>query len=151
MSLAILLHILAAVIWVGGMFFAYMVLRPIAATLLEPPVRLNLWSQIFQRFFPWVWASIVVLLVTGFWMIFSVLGGMSAIGIHIHLMLTLGLVMIILFVYVFFIPYKKLNQAVMSNNWELAAKALNKIRQLIAINLSLGLIVTSIAAAGRWF
>ena len=37
MAIAIPLHLLAAVIWVGGMFFAYMALRPVAASLLEPP------------------------------------------------------------------------------------------------------------------
>jgi len=150
MALAILLHILAAVVWVGGMFFSYMALRPVAATLLEPPVRLTLWSQVFKRFFPWVWASIVILLSTGLWMIFNIFGGMADIGIYIHLMLTLGLVMILLFTYVFFGPYQKLSQAVSNSNWSLAGQALNKIRQLIAINLTLGLIVTSIAAAGRW-
>ena len=36
MPLLIALHILAAVVWVGGIFFAYMVLRPSAGPL-EPP------------------------------------------------------------------------------------------------------------------
>lgn len=31
MSLALALHVLAVVVWVGGMFFAYMTLRPVAA------------------------------------------------------------------------------------------------------------------------
>jgi len=66
MALAFTLHLLAVVIWVGGMFFAYMALRPVAGTLLEPPVRQALWAGVFKRFFPWVWASIVVLLGTGF-------------------------------------------------------------------------------------
>ena len=54
--LAITLHLLAAVIWVGGMFFAYMALRP-ATGSLEPSIRLTLWSQTLKRFFPWVWIS----------------------------------------------------------------------------------------------
>lgn len=151
MAIAMLLHILAAVIWVGGMFFAYMALRPVAASLLEPPIRLSLWSQVFQKFFPWVWASIIILFATGLWLIFSVFGGMAAIGVHIHLMLTLGLVMTLLFMHIFFSPYKKLNSAVASQEWKTAGEALNSIRKLIAINLSLGLIVISVAATGRWF
>jgi uncharacterized membrane protein len=67
-TLALLLHSLAAVIWVGGMFFAYMALRP-AASALEPPVRLPLMRSALGRFFPWVLASIVTLLVTGYGMI----------------------------------------------------------------------------------
>ena len=57
MPIAITLHLLAAVVWVGGMFFAYVALRPVAASLLPPPLRLPLWSQTVARFFPWVWGG----------------------------------------------------------------------------------------------
>ena len=36
--LAITLHLLAAVIWVGGMFFAYIAMRP-AAQFLDPAMQ----------------------------------------------------------------------------------------------------------------
>ena len=58
MGIALLLHALAAVVWVGGMFFAHMALRPVAASLLEPPQRLALWVGVFSRFFPWVFVAI---------------------------------------------------------------------------------------------
>jgi len=151
MSLAISLHILASIIWVGGMFFAHQVLRPIAADLLEAPIRLTLWSQVFKRFFPWVWLSIITLLSTGLWMIITQMGGMAGVGIHIHIMLMLGLAMMTLFMHLFFSPYKKLQRAVIGNEWEIAGKALSQIRLFIAINLSLGLIVVVIASAGRFF
>ena len=69
MALLVALHVLAAVVWVGGMFFAYMVLRPSAGPL-QSDTRLKLWHRVFQRFFPWVWASIILLLVSGYGMIF---------------------------------------------------------------------------------
>ena len=31
MSVAITLHVLAAIVWIGGMFFALLILRPAAA------------------------------------------------------------------------------------------------------------------------
>ena len=71
MSIAIGLHILAAVIWIGGMFFAYMVLRPVAASQLEPPARLTLWAACFDRFFVWVWLAVVLLPLSGYWILFS--------------------------------------------------------------------------------
>ena len=77
MALALALHVLSAVIWVGGMFFAYMALRPVAAELLEPPARLRLWRGVFANFFVWVSAAVVLLLITGLWMIFGVYGGMG--------------------------------------------------------------------------
>ncbi|MCI0653906.1 MAG: hypothetical protein L0Y39_05450, partial [Methylococcaceae bacterium] len=73
---AIALHLLSAVVWVGGMFFAYAVLRPAASSLLDASQRLPLWSETFRRFFAWVWVAIVLLVATGNWMIFGFYGGM---------------------------------------------------------------------------
>ena len=147
--LAITLHLLAAVIWVGGMFFAYMALRP-AASFLEPLLRLPLWSQTFRRFFPWVWVSVITLLASGFWLI-KQYGGMGEVGPHVHIMLLLGIIMMLMFLHVFFAPHKKLGRAVESQDWETGAKALNQIRLLISINLLLGLIVTVIGSAGQFY
>ena len=69
MSLALTFHILAAVIWIGGMFFAHVVLRP-SAGALDLPTRLALWDRVLGRFFMWVWLSIVALLLSGFAMVF---------------------------------------------------------------------------------
>ena len=150
MALAVTLHLLAAVIWVGGMFFAYMALRPVAGSLLEPPVRQTLWAGVFKRFFPWVWLSIVVLLGTGFWMIFAELGGMANVGLHVHIMLGLGILMMLLFMHIYFGPFRRLKQAVEENNWETGGAKLNQIRLLIKINLILGLLVVIVATFGRY-
>jgi uncharacterized membrane protein len=150
MALAITLHLLAAVIWIGGMFFAYMALRPVARNLLEPPVRLALWSSVFKRFFPWVWLSIIVLLGSGFWMIFADLGGMANVGIHIHIMLGLGILMMLLFMYVYFGPFRCLQHAVIESNWETGEAKLNQIRVSVKTNLILGLLVVIIATTGRY-
>ncbi|PCH61200.1 MAG: hypothetical protein COC05_01945 [Gammaproteobacteria bacterium] len=150
MPVAISLHLLAAVVWVGGMFFAYVVLRPVAANLLEPPLRLTLWTQVFKRFFPWVWMAIIILLGTGFWMAFAVFGGMAKIGLHVHLMIALGVVMILLFMHAYFGPFRRLQEALVINDMPAGATKLNQIRKLIAINLILGLLVTIIATGGRY-
>ena len=44
------LHILCIVVWVGGMFFALVVLRPSLAAL-EPAQRIALHNRVFRRFF----------------------------------------------------------------------------------------------------
>lgn len=150
MVIAITLHLLATVIWVGGMFFAYMALRPVAASLLEPPQRLPLWSQTFSRFFPWVWLSVIVLLLTGLWMVQSVFGGFGAVGLYIHLMAGLGILMMLLFMHVFFAPYRGIKKALAENNLPEAGRRLAQIRIIIAINLILGLVVSVIGSAGRY-
>jgi len=151
MALAITLHILSVVIWVGGMFFAYMALRPAAGSLLEPPARQTLWVAVFNRFFFWVWISIITLLISGFWMIFAELGGMANIGLHIHIMLGIGIFMMLLFMHVYFGPFRRLQYAVIESNWEIGGANLNQIRILVKTNLILGLLVVVIASVGRYW
>lgn len=150
MLIAISLHLLAVVVWVGGMFFAYMALRPVAATLLEPPQRLPLWSQTFARFFPWVWAAVILLPVTGYWMILYVFGGFSGLALYIHIMQAVGIVMILIFLHVYFAPYQRLRKAVQAGNFTAAGKQLATIRKLIGLNLILGLTLIVVASSGRY-
>ena len=149
MAIAIALHVLAAVIWVGGMFFAYVILRPVATELLEPPQRLTLWQRNFQRFFIWVWAAVVLLPVTGYWIVFQVYGGMGNVGLYIHVMQGLGILMILLYLHVYFAPYRRLQRAMAANDFENAGRHLNQIRIIIGINLTLGVIVIVVATAGQ--
>lgn len=151
MAIAIALHMLATVIWVGGMFFAYMALRPVAASLLEPPQRLPLWSQVFARFFPWVWGAVILLPTTGVWMVQSVFGGFAHVGLHVQLMTGLGVLMILLYLHVFFAPYGRMKQALAANDLPEAGRRLAQIRVIIGINLTLGLIVVLVASAGRYY
>ena len=150
MSYSIALHILAAVIWVGGMFFAYNALRPAAAQVLEPPLRLELWVQVFRRFFVWVWLSVAVILLTGYWMLFQYFGGFENAGMHIHIMHGVGILMVLIYMHVFFAPYRRLRQAVIVQDYPLGGAQLNMIRKLVGINTVLGLLVITVASAGRY-
>lgn len=147
MKFMIMLHILSVVIWVGGMFFAHQVLRPVAADQLEPPARLTLWVGIFKRFFPWVWVCVVAILVSGLFMI-KLMGGMAQVPLYVHAMLALGLLMMAIFAHVFFAPYGRLRKCVEGQDWKSGGAALASIRQLVGINLSLGLITVVVATAG---
>lgn len=148
MAVAITLHVLAAVIWVGGMFFAYMALRP-AAAALDPSVRLPLWVRTFGRFFPWVWLAVTLLPASGYWMIFKIFGGFAGVGLHVHAMQGLGILMILIYLHVFFAPYRRLRQAVATQNWVEAGRRLGQIRVLIGLNLLLGLATIVVAVAGE--
>ena len=144
-DLYLLLHVLSVVVWVGGMFFAYMALRPVAASVLEPPQRLTLWAGVFGKFFPWVWASVATILLTGLALLMK-MGGMPHYALA---MLVLGVAMMLIFAHVFFSPYKKLKRAVGEQNWEAGAAALAQIRMSIGINLSLGLLTIAVVFIGR--
>jgi uncharacterized membrane protein len=150
MALLVALHALAAVIWVGGMFFAYMVLRPSAGPL-EPPLRLTLWRRVFGRFFPWVWASIVILLASGYGLVFLHFGGFAGVGVHVHIMQATGILMMLLFLHLFFGSWRRFGEAVDNQAFSLAAQKLNQIRQIVAINLVLGLVTVVAGASGRFW
>ena len=149
-TLALTVHLLGAVVWVGGMFAAYLCLRP-AAGPLEPPQRLALWRRFFQKFFPWVWVSVLLLLATGYWMLVVHFGGFKGAPLYVNLMQTLGLVMAALYVWLFHGPWLKFKRAVDAQDWSMAGGHLNRIRQIIAVNLPLGLVVTVIGGTGRFW
>jgi uncharacterized membrane protein len=150
MSIAVTLHLLAAVIWVGGMIFAHQMLRPVAADQLEPPMRQPLWVGVFNRFFPWVWAAIIVIPVTGYWMLFGVFGGFANVGLYVHIMHGLGLLMIAIYLYVYFVPFKKLKQAVAEQAWPQGKAHIDRIRDMVGINMILGVITIAVGAGGRY-
>ena len=150
MTIGFAFHVLAAIVWVGGMFFAYVVLRP-AAGALDPLPRLALWRGVLGRFFPWVWASIVALLVSGYGMLLFGLGGFAGAGLHVHLMQALGLVMMALFGHLYYAPWQRLQRALDGADGATAAGQLNQIRRIVLINLSLGLITAVIGASGRFW
>jgi uncharacterized membrane protein len=83
-------------------------------------------------------------------MIYQTWGGFSFIGVDLHLMHAIGWVMILIYLHVYFAPFTQLVNAVEEKNLELAAKKLNLIRKLIAVNLTLGIIVIVIASGGRY-
>lgn len=149
MSLALSLHLLSAVIWVGGMFFAYMCLRPVAARLLDPPVRLTLWRGVFEKFFVFAGLSVLILLATGHWMI-ALFGGMASIGKHVHIMLGLGYIMFLIYGHLHFAVFKRFKMAVAISDWDDAANRLALIRKMVGINLLLGLIIIVVASGGRY-
>ena len=150
MAIAIILHLLPAVIWVGGMFFAYMALRPVAASQLEPPARLSLWVGVFRKFFPWVFAAIALILGSGFWMVYAVFGGLGTSGLYVHVMLVLGILMMLIFLHVYFAPFRRLQRAVDAEDWPAGGKQLAQIRMMVGINLLLGLVTIAIASGGRY-
>ncbi|MFK8083961.1 MAG: CopD family protein [Granulosicoccus sp.] len=148
-AIAITVHGLLATIWIGGMFFAYIVLRPTVASL-EPHRRLTLFDGVFKRFFPWVWMAVLFLPVTGYWLIFNAFGGFAESPVYVHIMHLMGLIMIVLFVYLFYVPYRKLKTEVAREAWSEAGTALNQVRQIVLVNLILGLILLAVVYAGRY-
>lgn len=142
------LHVLFAVIWVGGMFFAYLCLRPAVAEL-PLPMRSALWGRVLSRFFAWVLLAVPVMLGSGLWMA-HVEGGLGNADLRVHLMFGIGVLMMLLFGHVYFAPYRRLRRALAAGDTQAAGKQVGMIRKLVALNLTLGIVVVLIATAGKY-
>jgi uncharacterized membrane protein len=143
-ALLLALHLLGAIVWVGGMFFALAVLRP-GMSFLDGPVRLALHQQVLRRFFRVVWHVIPVLLVTGFAMIFLFYGGFGRVPWNIHVMTGSGIAMSLIFAAIVAGPWASLNSALADGDLAGAGDALHRIRVLVIANLAIG-VLTAIAA-----
>ena len=150
MIVLLALHVAAAVVWVGGMFFAYAVLRPSVGPL-DAPGRLGLWRRVFGRFFPCVLASIAALLVSGYTMMFGYMGGFKGAGLHVHVMQATGIVMMLLFFHLYFAPWRRFRAAVEKGDPAAASANLNQIRTIVAINLVLGTVTVLVGSTGRYW
>ena len=149
-AIAIALHVLAAVVWIGGMFFAVYVLR-IAAGEMDSQARLALWGRVFAKFFPWVWVAIAVLFVTGYWLVLGKYGGPSGLPLYLKAMNGLGIIMVLIFLHMWFAPYKRFRKALAAGDMEAAAKPMNQIRMIVTTNLFIGLIVVIVGASGPYW
>jgi uncharacterized membrane protein len=150
MILGLALHILAATVWVGGMFFAHQVLRP-AVGVVEPAVRLPIWRRVFARFFLWVWLAIGLLLASGWGMVFGHFGGFAGVGLHVHVMQASGILMMMLFLHLFFAPWKRFRRAVDAADFAAAARQIDQIRVIVGVNLILGLFTVVVGCTGRYW
>jgi uncharacterized membrane protein len=83
----------------------------------------------------------MLLIASGYWMVFTTFGGFAGAGLYIHLMQVIGWLMIALFVWLFHGPWLAFKRAVDFDDWPSAGATLNCIRQIIAVNLPPGLLV----------
>ena len=150
-ALAYSLHVLAALIWVGGMFFAWMILRPAAIKALEGPARLKLWVEVFQRFFVWVWVAVVILPISGVGLLQMRFNGFETAPRYVQIMMGLYIVMVALFIRIQSLQLPELRKAIEAQAWADGAAVMGRIRRLVGCNLIVGLVLVAIAAARPTF
>ena len=148
-SLLLVLHLLGAVLWVGGMAFALIALRP-ALLAIDPPQRIALMARVHKRFFMVVWHAMPIVILTGYGLLFGVFGGFAGVRWPIHLMHLLGLIMAGVFLLIWFVPFRRMRAAVAAGDNQAAAAANDSIRKLVALNLVLGLVTVALGAVGRY-
>ena len=139
-----LLHLIAGIVWMGGMTFMLLALRPAAIAVMDTQPRALLMGEVWKRFFVLVLASIVLLFATGTNMYTQTFRaarlatGDGGVPLGWNIMLVLGLTMMLIFGHIYFAGFKKYKRAVAAGDWPLAAKAGGLIHTMTLINFSLG-------------
>ena len=139
------LHVLGAVVWVGGMVFALFVLRP-ALGPLAPAQRISLTGAVFARFFRIVWHAMPIVILSGYGLVFGVNGGFGMVHPLVHVMHATGLAMAVVFAALFFGPWAGMRTALAAGDMPAAAAAAERIRKRVLVNAILGLITIALAA-----
>jgi len=147
-EVALFLHLLGVAVWLGGMVFAHFCLRP-ALGDLTPQSRLPLWEAVFARFFNWVAGSVIVILLTGGFLL-TQYGGAHA-AWPLHTMAGLGIVMMLIFGHIRFAVFPRIRRAVQAQNWTDGARAVGTVRRLVVVNLVLGVVTVGTAVLSRGF
>ena len=148
------LHVLAIIVWVGGMVFSHFFLRP-ALAQLDPPVRLRLMHVVLGRFFRVVLVASLLTLASGIWMLGRVAkqvvqsGGRFEMPRAWTVMAVLGVAMVAIFMHIRFALYRRLDRAVSASEWAAGGAALAQIRTWVSINLGLGIVVLVVTLM-RW-
>jgi len=136
-------HLLSIIVWVGGMAFVLFFLRP-ALGSLQPPARVTLMHDVLRRFFGAVSAAIIIVLVSGLWMMGEFASGAAANGVRMPMswmvMATLGLLMMAIFGHIRFVLFKRLQRAATGSDWPAGGAALGSIRLWVLANLLIGLV-----------
>jgi uncharacterized membrane protein len=124
-------------VWVGGMFFALGCLRPALADL-QPQQRAPVMLGALRRFFNYVLVAIVLIWLSGLIMYMQIGAKYAPPGWNI--MMGVALLMTILFLVIRLAIFPKAVAAVAGAQMPVAAQALDRIRQLVLINLILGVV-----------
>jgi uncharacterized membrane protein len=141
------LHLLAVIVWVGGMAFVLFCLRP-AARVLEPAPRVTLMHAAIRRFIAVVIVAVAVIFVSGAAMIAIAWSTSARAGLAFNMplnwytMVAVFFVMLAVFVHIRSVLFRRLDTAVREQRWADGAAVLGAFRWEISINLVLGAFVS---------
>ncbi len=143
-ELAKLAHLVAGIVWMGGMTFMLLALRPAAVAALEPQPRARLMLQVWRRFFAVVLVAIVVLLATGTHMYTALFkankaaGGVGGVPLGWTMMMGIGLLMMLIFGHIYAAGFGKFKRALAAEAWPAVAAASSQIQTMMLTNFILG-------------
>lgn len=144
----LLVHLIAIVVWVGGMFFALFCLRPAAITVLPPAQRIPLMHAALGRFFKIVVVAIILVLATGVTMV--IVSGTKSMPVTWQWMIGLGAAMMTIFFHIRAAPFARMGKCLDAQDWPAAARHLEQIRLGVMLNLAIGLSIIAVMKLGQF-
>jgi uncharacterized membrane protein len=136
-------HLLAIVVWIGGMAFTLFCLRP-GARVLEPAARVTLMHAVMARFILVVAIAAAVAFASGATMVGIAWSSAARAGLAFNMpldwyaMFALFFVMLAVFAHIRVVLFRRLANAVQGAHWADGAAALGSIRWEVTLNLVLG-------------
>jgi uncharacterized membrane protein len=147
--LAFPIHVVAIIVWLGGLFLLAVVLGPTTGAM-DPAARAALWHRLLSRFFAWGSTSLAVIVATGIAIVQLRFGGFSNMPAIHRWNMIVGLPAIGLFAYARLGPWRACRRAIADRDWTSAEHNMSRIRALFGIVLALGLVASVASAAGRF-
>lgn len=145
-------HALAAVFWVGSMFFSLYILKA-GLGMVDGALRLQMLDRILRLLFAWVWAFVVLIFLSG-WIILHIKYrpalDTSVWSWPVWLMMIFGHIMILNFFYIFFVLYKKFRSNLEIGDFGGAAQSFVGLRLFILINFYIGTLLVAAAVYGKF-
>jgi uncharacterized membrane protein len=133
--LALFLHLTGVTLWIGGMVF-------IRVCLVSPALTTAQWAEALERFFPLSWVSIVLVVISGgFVLIWTGYEHMPQAWL---LMTFLGTAMIAVYASLWFAPWTKLRAALARG--DLAQAQAQTAAQRISKRLDITLVLAALTA-----
>jgi uncharacterized membrane protein len=148
-TIAFPLHVLAAIVFVGGVFSAVTVSHPLARGLSTEPASV-LWQQALGRVFAWAWGSLLLTVATGIILVSLKFGGFSGVPPIHRANMAIGIPAMWLFGYAFFGPWQRYRRAIARGELTAAYRALSGVRVLMGVTLGLALLASVLSAVGRY-
>jgi uncharacterized membrane protein len=148
MTLALPIHIVAIVVWLGGLFLMSLVVQP-SIRGLDSRLALSLWSRTLSRFMVWGSVSLIAIVASGIALVNLRFGGFSGMPTLHRLNMVIGIPAIALFAYVALVKWQRARRALARGDSIAAETSIRTIRRLMAIILAFGLIASIVSAVGR--
>jgi len=150
-ALIVFLHVLSAVIWVGGMLAIRFAVHYSMQNILEPKIKLGRTLENLKRFFNMVLPFIALLLITAIILIFGLEFKNTPLNKFVHMKESIWIAMTLIYITVY-VKRNKAQKAFDNDDLKEAKKQLAPISKIyIPLNIFLGLVAIYLGITLRGF